>query len=49
VKAAKAPTKAPAKPRTVAPKEKPTTMSQEAWDEEKRRCTMVTADYRRHH
>jgi hypothetical protein len=32
-----------------APNEKPATMSQEAWDEEKRRCTMVTADYRRHH
>ncbi|KAK1601164.1 hypothetical protein QYE76_017309 [Lolium multiflorum] len=47
VKAAKAPTKAPTKPRTVAPKEKPTTMSQEAWDEEKRRCAMVTVDRRR--
>lgn len=48
LKAAKAPA-APAKPRTVAPKEKPTTMSQEVRDEEKLHCTMVMADRRRHH
>ena len=39
--------KAPAKMRTLGPKEKPATMAQEAWDEKKLRCAMVTADRRR--
>lgn len=47
VKAAKAATKAPPKPPTVAPTEKSANMSQEAWEEEKLRVSMVTADRRR--
>ena len=46
-KVAKAPTKAPPKPRTVAPKEKPANMSQEEWEDEKRRCFFATADRKR--
>jgi hypothetical protein len=44
VKAAKA-----AKLRMVAPKEKPTSMSQEACADEKRRCAIMTADRKRCH
>jgi hypothetical protein len=46
-KATTTPMKAPPKPRTVAPKEKPANMSQEEWEDEKRRCSFATADRRR--
>jgi hypothetical protein len=47
MKAEREPLKASAKPRAVAPKQKPANMSQEAWDEEQRRCDFATADRRR--
>ncbi|KAK1693577.1 hypothetical protein QYE76_010274 [Lolium multiflorum] len=47
VKAAKPPTKAPPKTCTVAPKEKPATMSQEDWETEMDRRAFITADRRR--
>jgi hypothetical protein len=46
-KEAKAPTKTPPKTRTIAPKEKPATMSQEEWDKEMERRSFITADRRR--
>nr|XP_051210978.1 uncharacterized protein LOC127328417 [Lolium perenne] len=48
VKAAKPLTKAPPNTCTVAPKEKPATMSQEEWEKEMERRSLITTDRRRH-
>lgn len=43
----KAPAKAPTKPRTLAPKEKPANMSREEWNKEMERHSFIMADRRR--